>query len=294
MIGLWAAVALFGGAVWLALDEVYVRRHEAPATFDARRQPRLRKLRRALAEADLDISPRLLALATACGAVIVFIAVYQAIGWLVPSLFAAVGVTAAPMVYVWWRRENRLTDKEEALIVALERVQEELRTVTIQEALTSLERTAPVAVRPAFQKLAGDLAQQRDYAEALRASRTRLGSQIWDDTVAGLLLAHTVGERNIRTVFKRITDNARAQVQLRKRVHAQQAEQITSARITLVVPIAVVVFMRFAYPAADSFYASVTGEFLLLGCGTVMLCGYVWMLRIGRVARPARVDEDAR
>ena len=75
-------------------------------------------------------------------------------------------------------------------------------------------------------------------------------------------------------------------------MRSQQAEQITSARITLIVPIGVVLFMRFAYPAADTFYSGVTGELLLLGCGTVMLCGYVWMLRIGRIARAQRVDEE--
>ena len=206
-----------------------------------------------------------------------------------PSLFAGVAAAAAPMMYVWWRRENRLAEKEESLIVVLERVQEELRTVTIQEALTSLERTAPKPVQAAFQRLASDLAQQRDYGDALRASKARLGSPVWDDCVAVLLLAHSVGERNIRDVFKRIADSARSQVQLRQRVHAQQSEQITSARITLVVPIAAVLFMRVAYPAADRFYTSATGEFLLLGCGIVMLGGYWWMLKIGRVARAARV-----
>jgi Flp pilus assembly protein TadB len=231
-------------------------------------------------------------MASATGALIAFVSVYQAMGWLVPALFAATATAAAPIVYLWWRRESRLAEKEEALIVALERVQEELRTVGIQEALVSLERTAPEVVRPTFQRLAADLAQQRDYENALRASKLRLGSQIWDDAVAGLLLAHVVGERNIRVVFRRITDNARAQVQLRRRVHSQQSEQVTSARITLVVPIAVVIFMRLAYPAADAFYSSVAGELLLLGCGSVMLCGYFWMLKIGRVARPARVDDD--
>jgi len=223
----------------------------------------------------------------------VFVVVYQAMGWVVPALFAALATAAAPTVYIWWRRENRLTEKEEALIVALERVQEELRTVGIQEALVSLERTAPEAVRPTFQKLAADLAQQRDYADALRSSKVRLGSQVWDDAVAGLLLAHTVGERNMRAVFRRITDSARAQAQLRRRVQSQQAEQITSARITLLVPIAVVIFMRIAYPAADAFYSSVFGELLLLVCGTVMLFGYVWMLKIGRLSRQARLYADA-
>ncbi len=290
MIGLWAAVALFGASVWLMLDEVYVRprrRSEQTAKRD-----HLRSLRVVLAEADLDISPRLVLIASGASAIIACVAVIQAMGWVVAGLFAAVVAAAAPGIYVWWRRENRLSEKEEALIVALERVQQELRTVGIQEALASLERTAPEIVRPTFQRLAADLAQQRDYAEALRATQIRLGSRIWDDAVAGLLLAHSVGERNIRAVFKRITDSARAQVQLRRQLHAQQAEQITSARITLVVPIAVVIFMRVAYPAADALYSSVPGELLLLVCGGVMLSGYVWMLRIGRVARPARVNEE--
>jgi tight adherence protein B len=290
VIGLWAAVALFGACVWLLLDEVYVRQRQ-PRPPAARRD-RLRRARIVLAEADLDISPRLVVIASVAGAVVAFVCVLQAMGWLVPALFAAAVAAAAPGVYVWWRRENRLAEKEEALIVALERIQEELRTVGIQEALVTLERTAPAIVRPTFQRLAADLAQQREYAEALRATKVRLGSQIWDDAVAGLLLAHAVGERNIRAVFQRITENARSQVQLRRRVRSQQAEQITSARITLLVPVAVVVFMRVAYPAADAFYSGTPGELLLLVCGSVMLCGYVWMLRIGRIARPARVDED--
>jgi tight adherence protein B len=291
VIGLWAAVALFGGAVWLALDQLYVRHREPVPVL--RPRPRLRWLRVVLAEADLQVTPRLLLWLSAGAGLVLFVAVYQAIGWLVPSLFAGTAAAAAPMAYVWWRRENRLTEKEEALIVALERVQEELRTVTIQEALVSLERTAPVAVQPAFRRLASDLAQQRDYADALRASRVRLGSRLWDDCVAGLLLAHSVGERNMRAVFRCIADSARAQVQVRKRVRSQQTDQVTSARITLVVPIAVVLFMRIAYPAADRFYTSTPGELLLLGCGIVMLGGYIWMLKIGRVARPARVNEDA-
>jgi tight adherence protein B len=236
----------------------------------------------------------MLLLSSAGAALVLFVVVYQAMGWLVPSLFTAVAAGAVPLVYVWWRREARLTEKEEALVVALERVQEELRTVTIQEALVSLEHTAPPAVQPAFQRLAADLAQQREYADALRVSKVRLGSQVWDDCVAGLLLAHAVGERNIREVFKRIANNARAQVHLRRQLHSQQAEQIMGARITLIVPIGVVLFMRVAYPAADRFYTSPTGELLLLVCGLAMLAGYFWMLKIGRVARPARAEEESR
>jgi tight adherence protein B len=289
VIGLWAAVALFGGAVWLGVDALY-----APPGEATRRGPLkpFYRLRRILIEADLETPPYVVLLLSGGGALVVFVAVYQAMGWIVPSLFAAAGIGAIPIVYVWWRRESRLTEKEEALVVALERVYEELRAVTIQEALVSLGSTAPLPVQPVFQRLAADLAQQRDYGDALRASKVRLGSQVWDDCVAGLLLAHAVGERNIREVFKRIASNARAQVQLRRRVYAQQAEQIMGARITLVVPVAVVVFMRVSFPDADRFYTSPGGELVLLVCGLAMLLGYWSMLKIGRISRPAREHED--
>ncbi len=290
MIGLWAAVVLFGAAAWLLVDGLYAP--EAAALPIA--HPRFRRLRRVLAEADLERwSPRVLLLGSVGLALVVFVAVYQALGWLVPSLFAAAGAAVAPTAYVVWRRDRRLEAREEALVVALERAQEELRTLTIQEMLLGLGRTAPAAVQPVFRRLAQDLEHQRDFGDALRASQPRLSSRIWDACVAALLLSHSVGERNLRAVLKRVAANARAEVQLRRSIRAQQAQHITSARITLAVPIVVVLFMRAAYPAADRFYASPVGELILLGCGASMLVGYVAMLRLGNVARAPRAVEEA-
>ena len=221
----------------------------------------------------------------------VFVAVYQAMGWIVPSLFAAAGTAAVPIVYVWWRRETRLTEKEEALVVALERVYEELRTVTIQEALVSLGSTAPPPVQPVFQRLAADLAQQRDYGDALRASKVQLGSQAWDDCVSGLLLAHGVGERNIREVFKRIASNARAQVHSGARpLSAGGADYRCS----------------YHAPRTDrrgGVHAGVVSRrgSLLHHARRRGIAACLWdrdarrllsMLKIGRVARPPRVDEE--
>lgn len=290
MIGVWAAVLLFGAAVWLLVDGLYAPRR--PIMPPARGG--LRRLRRLLAEAELGWSPQALVLASAGLVVVVFAVVFQTLGWLVPSLFAAGAAGLGPLVYALVRREARAAARDEALVVALERGQEELRTVTIQEMLASLSHTAPAAVQPVFQRLAWDLEHQRDFAEALRASQLHMGSRVWDTCVASLLLAHTVGERNLRATFGRIAANARADVQLRRAIRAQQAQQVTSARITLVVPIAVVLFLRAAYPAADRFYASGTGELILLGCGVCMLFGYWSMLRLGHVPRPPRAaQEDA-
>ncbi len=74
---------------------------------------------------------------------------------------------------------------------------------------------------------------------------------------------------------------------------AYSAEHVTSGRITLIVPVAVVGFMRVAYPAADRFYTSPPGELLLFGCGLAILVGYGWMLKIGRLGRTPRVEEQS-
>jgi Flp pilus assembly protein TadB len=177
-------------------------------------------------------------------------------------------------------------------VSALYRAQEELRTGTIQDMLMNLGRLAPSAVQPAFLRLAWDLEHQRDFADSLRASQTRVASSVWDSCVAALLLSHAVGERNLRATFKRMAANARAEVQLRGSIRAQQAQQVTSARMTMAVPIAVVLFMRAGYPAADRFYASPVGELILFCCGLCIVFGYWSMMRVGSVARGPRAEVD--
>ena len=212
---------------------------------------------------------------------------------MVPSLFAAAAGAIAPMAWILWRRDHVAEARDEALVIALERAQEELRTLTIQEMLLSLQRTAPPAVQPAFRRLAWDLEHQRDFGDALRASQVRLGSRVWDSCVAALLLSQSVGERSLRSVLKRVAANAGAEVQLRRSVRAQQAQHVTSARITLAVPIAVVLYMRVAYPAAERFYASPMGELILLFCGASMVLGYWSMLRLGSIGRAPRAVEES-
>jgi Flp pilus assembly protein TadB len=285
VIGVWAAALLFGASVWVIADGLYAPAQVAPE-LTRRSSNRLRQL---LVEADLEHwSPAALVAGSAVLALVVFAVSQQAIGWVVPSAFAMTGAAIVPVLYVLWRRDARLAETEEALVVTLARAQEELRTGTMQEMLISLGGSAPLAVRSVFQRLARDLEHQRDFADALRASQVRLASSVWDSCVAALLLSHSVGERNLRATLQRVTATARAEVQLRRSIRAQQAQHITSARITMLVPIAVVVMMRLGYPAAERFYASTIGELILLVCGGCIVAGYWWMLRIGRVSRGRR------
>ena len=156
----------------------------------------------------------------------------------------------------------------------------------------SLERTSPRAVQPVFQRLAADLAQQRDYADALRASKVRLGSAIWDDCVASLLLGDSSGGP-IGETLEQLAASVRASVELRKAVAAQQAATVRAAHITLAVPVAAMLFLRAFVPGAAEFYATVGGEIVLLVCAVCMGAGYWWMRRMGGLPRARRLEAQA-
>ena len=116
MIGLLSAVALLGMSVWILADWWF-----------SPKQPRFRvriasdplaRLRTMLIEADLEdwharyVVLASLGLALACGAI-----VYQALGWLIPGAVATVAGALAPVLYVWHRRAERRTTRQEQLAV---------------------------------------------------------------------------------------------------------------------------------------------------------------------------------
>jgi Flp pilus assembly protein TadB len=76
-----------------------------------------------------------------------------------------------------------------------------------------------------------------------------------------LLLSHASGGA-ISQALEDLATSARAEVQLRRAIRSQQASGETAARITLVIPIIVFVFLRAFSPGAADFYSSPFGEVL--------------------------------
>ena len=79
--------------------------------------------------------------------------VYQFLGWLVPSVFIAAICIVGPLGYAVVRRGNNRAARQEALIVVLERLRQELETVTLQEALLRIRASAPEVLVPTFAQL---------------------------------------------------------------------------------------------------------------------------------------------
>ena len=142
--------------------------------------------------------------------------------------------------------------------MVLERIREELENVTLQEALLRLRQSAPEAVAPVFAQLERDVTVLRlPLGDALRRTQAQLDDRMWDSCVAVFHLAERTGGSELRKIIGRFAQTMRADLELRRTIRAQQAQQIDSARLTMLMPIGVVVFLRLFYPNADRFYASV-------------------------------------
>jgi tight adherence protein B len=291
MIGLAAAVALFAAGLWMLVDWWCDPRPLPP--FPRLRVDPLHRLNLLLRQAELGWAADRLAVGSLACAVLVSALLYQVLGWLVPSLFGAAMCLVGPVVYAMLRRGKIRSARQEALIVVLERLRQELETVTLQEALLRIRASAPEALVPTFAQLERDISVLRlPLAEALRRTQAQVDDRMWDGCVAVFQLAERTGGTELGQIVERFGRTMRAELELRRTIRAQQAQQIDSARLVALMPVAVVVFLRLFYPNAEQFYASFWGEVLLLGCGISIAFGYWLMLRVADVPHAGRLVKD--
>ncbi len=290
MIGLAAAVALFAASLLMLVDWWCDPRPLPTPHF---RLDPLRRLRQLLQQAELGWPADRLAAGSLTTALVVGLLVYQLLGWLVPSLFAAVFCVVGPIAYIVFRRGKKRAERQEGLIVVLERIREELENVTLQEALLRVRESAPETLAPMFAQLERDITVLRmPLGAALRRTQSQFDDRMWDGCVAVFQLAERTGGSELRKIIERFAHTMRADLELRRTIRAQQAQQIDGARLTVLIPIGVVLFLRLFYPNADRFYASLGGELLLLACGSSIMFGYWLMLRVGEVPHVRRLMKE--
>ncbi|MBV9323145.1 MAG: type II secretion system F family protein [Chloroflexi bacterium] len=286
------ALVLLGAGAWLLAD--WWARPVRPA---ARPRPRATRLERYLAELVLEgeldgWTPRRIVVASLGLGLVVGLAVYSVLGWLVPALLAAAVPGLALIGYAERRRGSLRQARQEALPEALDRLRDQLgASHGLHEAIMALADTAPPPLRSPFRHLQRDLQRRVDLVQALQASQTRLADPVWDSCVAVLALAHEFGGGQLRAVLGQLAATARADVQTRRAISAAQAGSVTSARIIGAAAVATVLYIRVGYPGADRFYASPLGEGVLLACLLTMVAGYAWMHHIASVPPTPRPQD---
>ncbi len=288
MIALAGFAFLFGVAIWLVFDWCWYR--ELPAPRPKAATDRLARVRRFLVEAGVAdrVRPGTFVWLCVGFGLVGGVVAYQALGLVVIALAAAAGLGLLPVVLCSWLRSRRRVRIQASLGDVLAFLQggiEQGRSV--RESLGLLRERGPVALRADFARLERQL--RVDFEGGLRDLQERLGSAVWDTCTAGLLLGHRLGEESLAGVLSRLAAMNRDEQKIQRAIKAQQAQVHTAARIACAVPFLTVVGLRALMPGAAAFYASPSGELVLLGSVVAVAVGYWWMLYLGRVSGAERV-----
>jgi tight adherence protein B len=288
---IWPLLGIFGLGVWL-LYQAIVWPRQAP-------RPELRRwrgLRAWLLEAGLErVTPQLFFTIIVVSAVLGGLIGWLVFGWPVLEL---IGVIAGAGWYPIWARARRSRRQQlvrRALPEGIDRICAALGAgQTTDQAVIGLvsdELESPEleVLRPYFQVLKNDLALSGDFAHAIEEVRRRLADETFDQVASALVLHSVVGGQRLRSSLAARGARLRADLALRDRIAGERSRTLLSARVMLMLPVALLVLVRFWQPATAETLSTVAGQEILAGCAVVVLIGYALVLRIGRVPDEERV-----
>jgi tight adherence protein B len=291
MTPIWPVLSIFGLGVWL-LYQAIVWPRQAPKP----ELPRWRGLRAWLLEAGLErVTPQLFFSIIVVSAAMGGLIGRLLFGW---PVLEVVGVVAGGVWYPVWvraRRRHRRQEVRRALPEGIDRICAALGAgQTTDQAVIGLvsdERESPEleVLRPYFQVLKNDLALSGDFAHAVEEVRQRLADETFDQVASALVLHSVVGGQRLRSTLAARAARLRADLAMRDRIAGERSRTMLSARVMLVLPVGLLLLVRFWQPATAETLSTVTGQAILAGCALVVLSGYALVLRIGRLPEEERV-----
>jgi tight adherence protein B len=211
--------------------------------------------------------------------VLAMVAVQAFLGW--PALSVAAGIVGAllPSWYRGQREARRREAVEDAVAEVVDALRDASRTgVGIEDALRSLARSGPVALRPALRALERDL-RLMEFDAALARARESVAHPAFDMLAVALVMSFRVGGRNLSGVLDGLGRSVRGTARARREVRAQQAEQVMSARVIAALPVLLIVALRAVNPGYLDVFSTPTGQVVLAVCLVLPAVGYTLMRR---------------
>jgi len=201
------------------------------------------------------------------------------LGW--PALSAGAGIVGALLPS--WYRGQRETRRQEAVEEAVAEVVDALRDasrvgVGIEDALRSLGRSGPLALRPALRALDRDL-RLMEFDVAVARAREAVAHPAFDMLAVALVMSFRIGGRNLSGVLDGLGRSVRGTARARREVRAQQAEQVMSARVIAALPVLLIVVLRAVNPGYLDVFSTPAGQVVLAACLVLPAVGYTLMRR---------------
>jgi tight adherence protein B len=216
-----------------------------------------------------------------------------AIAWLVLSVpiiavLAAIAGASAPFLWLRARRVRLLHSRRGLWPDVCDLLIASVRAgMSLPDAVSSLQTSAPAALRPAFAAFARDVEASGHFDSAAARLKTSLSDPIADRIVETLRMARQVGGTELVPVLQALAASVRADAALRAEVEARQSWLRGAAVLGVVAPWIVLALLA-ARPEGARAYSSPQGIALVLAGATVSFVAYRLMIRLGRLPEPRR------
>ena len=281
----WVLSGAFGVGVYLLFEAL-----TNPRPLAAEEPRRWRGVEEFLVRAGLrDVTPRgFVAFSVGSGLACALLA-QLVLGWGLVSVLAAGLGLVAPLAYYVQRHDRRRAAVQAALVEAIAQLRDAIRTgLSVPEALHSLARSGPEALRPEFAHLVREM-RLVGLERAVAAMQDRLADPVFDVVANTLTLNDRLGGRNVSQVLDRLAQATRAELRVQEELRAYQSKNVLSARIVAAVPLLVLVAIRQVNPSYLALFNDWSGQVLLAGCVASIALGYAGMLWMTRLPGEERV-----
>ena len=159
--------------------------------------------------------------------------------------------------------------------------------MSLPESVASLSSSAPLALRPAFERFAADLAASGHFESAILRLKAALADPASDRIIETLRMARQVGGTELTAVLRSLSGSVRADCALRGEVEARQSWIRGAAVLGVVAPWLVLALLA-TRPEGARAYGSPEGVLLVVVGAGVSIIAYRLMMRLGRLPEPQR------
>lgn len=210
-------------------------------------------------------------------------------GWLVGAVLAVLAGGALPRVFDRRNEEVGEVERMQAVAAWAEMLRDTMAaSAGLEEAIISTAAVAPDPVRPAVRRLAARLHRER-LGPALHDLAAELDDPTADLVVTALSMAESRPARDLGALLGALAASARAEVSMRRRVHAGRARLRTAVRVVTLTTLgfagSLILFNRdFLEPYDDAL-----GQAWLLLVGAFFAGAVVTLQRMARIERAPRL-----
>lgn len=194
-----------------------------------------------------------------------------------------------PLALLRGRARRRQQEFAEVWPEAVDNLASAVRAgMSLPEAVGSLARRGPEALRPAFSRFALDYQVSGRFAESLDRLKAQLADPVGDQVVEALRVAREVGGGDLGRLLRSLSGFLREDARTRSELESRQAWTVNGARLAVAAPWLVLLLLCFQ-PEVIRRYATSAGVIVLAGGAAACLIAYRLMMRLGRLPAERRI-----